>query len=158
MEMAGFQCIILMTLSTAMSYADTALQIWYVWAWGTLKKEFCPWVWDGAGLGFPAGALVDELRVVGQTLLPAQTVPGEMHHPHGLGSALTPFGSGYNKDVSGRGCVREQLLWRASCAQRLGLIGTSTSEGVWRVRRHFPWQGCLSWLPGGQRHINPNWG
>lgn len=97
---------------------------------GNLKKGVLSlglgWGWAG----IPSRSTHDELRVVGQTLLPAQTVPMEIHHPHGLGSALTPFGSGYNKDVSGRGCVSEQLLWRASCAQALGLIGTSTSEGV----------------------------
>lgn len=39
MEMAGFQYIILMTLSTAMSYADAALQIWHGGAAGNAQKD-----------------------------------------------------------------------------------------------------------------------
>lgn len=39
MEMAGFQYIILMTLSTAMSYADAALQIWHGGAAGKAQKD-----------------------------------------------------------------------------------------------------------------------
>lgn len=56
MEMAVFQYIILMTLSTAMSYADTpssALQIWYARAAGNIKKgSFVCGFGMGLGWGF----------------------------------------------------------------------------------------------------------
>lgn len=104
------------------------------------KRRFCLWTEDGAGLGFPAGAL---RALCGGALQ-------EILSPPRAG-----MGSHTRSEWSQRKMFTASAQWLSSsseglCAPKVRCLGSLDGEGG-----SFHGKGCFYWLLGGQRHIKP---